>query len=391
MAKRFISFGSIEQFRSIIRDVTHNTNYIGLDKDGNPEYNKNQKMPVVTVTASEKIHGTNAAVCYNDVDGFWVQSRKNIITPEKDNAGCASFCYNDTISVDHETSKVDIHLSTKDAWMEIINQLADEHSIDLEAQTIAIYFEWAGGNIQKLSALTSLDKRAIIFQYFKVLPTDPIFDKEGQETLVDWLPTCYELDMFGNGPNDTTWVQDDKANIYNIMNFPVYKFDIDFNEPLMSQNEMIRIVEEIIEPNSPVGKEFDCDGNVGEGMVCTFEYKGKIYRFKVKGEKHSASKVKTLAPVDEEKEKIKNAFVIDHACKAWRLEQMYQEVFDTLNGGKGDEKRTGDFLRAVVKDVMKEESDILAEMGLEFSDVSKKIPKVARQWFAEQLDRESSL
>jgi hypothetical protein len=114
-------------------------------------------------------------------------------------------------------------------------------------------------------------------------------------------------------------------------------------------------------------------------------------RFKVKGEEHSASKVKTLKPVDEAKEKAKIDFVNNHACKGWRLEQMYAEVFDTLNGGKGDINRTGDFLKAVIGDVMKEEADVMVELGLEPKQVNGAISKVARTWFMEQLDREAML
>ena len=127
---------------------------------------------------------------------------------------------------------------------------------------------------------------------------------------------------------------------------------------------------------------------VGEGVVWVGWYNDVRHVFKVKGEKHANSKVKKLKTVDEAKEKAKIEFA-NYATPAWRLEQMYQETFDTLNGGKGDIKRTGDFLKAVVADVMKEETYKMREMNLEPKDVNGMISKIARKWFMEQLDREA--
>lgn len=291
--------------------------------DGNtPIFDDNIKLPIITATASEKIHGTNAAVCYSNPDGFWVQSRKNIITTEKDNAGCA-------FSVD----------ANKDEWMDIIYKLAKVHSINLDENIISVYFEWAGGNIfSGASALTGIEKSAVIFQHFKVSPIEPTIDINGTEASAVWRET-YSL---GVG-----WLNYKDKKIYNIMQYETWSFDIDFNAPQMSQNKFIKVVEETVEPNSPIGKMMGVDGNIGEGIVVTFEYNGNIFKFKVKGEKHSKTNVKTLKPVDEVKEQKKIDFA-NYAAKGWRLDQMYQETFDTLNGGTGDIKKTGDFLRAVL-------------------------------------------
>mgnify|MGYP003529690192 CR=1 FL=1 len=37
------------------------------------------------------VHNSNAGICFSEVDGIWAQSRENIITIEKDNAGFAFF------------------------------------------------------------------------------------------------------------------------------------------------------------------------------------------------------------------------------------------------------------------------------------------------------------
>lgn len=392
--KKMIKYSSIEQFRNVVKDVTHSAQYTGTDVDGNIAMNRNAKMPTLTIVASEKIHGTNAAVCYNEIDGFWVQSRSNIITVDSDNAECATYIHGRGTP-----GKKDYIAPRKPEWMNIINALANEYNIDLKTNTIAVFYEWCGGNIQTNSAVSGLDKQAIIFQHFRVTP----FATEEQVQIIDleqgqtfeverepehyWLETC-ETIRPGNA-SYVNWISVPEFGIHNIMNFPTYEIEIDFNNAQMSQNKLIELVDKI-EANSPVGQALGKDGNIGEGVVCTFMYKDKLYKFKVKGEKHSKSKVKTLSPVDEAKEQAKIDFA-NYACPAWRLEQMYQETFDTLNGGKGDVKKTGDFLRAVIGDVMKEEADVMKDRGLEPKEVNGKISQVARQWFMEQLDKEAGL
>ncbi len=351
MTKRFITFGSIGQFRQVLKTVTEVAKFVRLDENNNPIYNHSATMPIITGTVTEKIHGSNAAVCYSEPDGMWFQSRKNIITSEQDNAGCAFFA----------ATKMDV-------WLEIINTLACDYNINLCENIISVYYEWCGGNIQKSSAVSGLDKRAIIFQHFKVSPIEHSEDEV----------SCWHA---------TNHASFNEHDIYNIMNFPNYLVVIDFDRPSIAQNKLIKMVEEDIEPNSPVGKQFGVDGNVGEGVVITFEYKGSIQRFKVKGEKHSKSRVKTLKPVNIIKEQKKIDFVNTVACTPSRLEQAWQVVFGIDNElNEPDIKFTGDFLRAVIKDVMKEEMDLIAETGCEPKELNPMISKSARIWFMEQLD-----
>ena len=201
--KRFITFGSIGQFRNTIKDVEHATKYLGFDEDKQEViYDRFVAMPTITVTGSEKVHGTNAGVCFSNSLGFWSQSRKNIITPDQDNAGCAFAAY-----------------QNESEWMMIIESLAKEHMIDLDLYIISVFYEWSGGNIQKNSALSGLDKRAMIFQYFKVSPLSPVIGNDGAETpeSAKWLETSETFDMQGNGPDDIAWLSAPMNNIFNIM------------------------------------------------------------------------------------------------------------------------------------------------------------------------------
>ncbi len=355
--KRMITYGSINQFRHVVTSITHQTRYQGVDAVGKQKYDHTIALPKLQVVASEKIHGTNGAVCYSNPDGFWVQSRKNIITVEKDNAGCAFMAYQ------NETE-----------WMNIIHSLAEAHSINLDTHVISLYFEWCGGSIQKNSAMTGVDKSAILFQHFKVSPLVNDLDDPNQEN-AEWYPT---------NVGDSLWEGNTHARIYNIMNFDTWVFEIDFNNPKLSLNQFAEHVDKVVEPKSPVGVYFGENENIGEGIVCTIDYLGSVHKFKVKGDKHSNSKVKKLTPVDEEKEQAKINFAND-ATPAWRLEQMFKEIFP--NYEDADIKFTGDFLRAVVNDVMKEEGDLLAGLNLEPRDVNGKISAIARQWFIGELDK----
>lgn len=365
--KRFISYGSIEQFRNVVKKVRETSQYIGYDEEKNKAiFDRSIKAPTLEFIGSEKNHGSNASVCFGSGD-FWIQSRKNIITPEKDNAGCAFFVE-----------------QTKESWLEIINNLATYHKIDLDKNIISLYFEWVGGNIQRKSCMSGLDKRAVIFQHFKISPLESQNTKDENDTTSYWLETkivqkCREF-----------WLDIDDKGIYNVMNYKVWNISIDFENPLMSQNKIIEYVEEM-ESNSPIGQAMGKDGNIGEGIVWTSIWNNQLLRFKSKGNLHSrgSGKVKNLKPVDEVFEQKKIDFVNNIACTESRLEQSYNEVFDTINGGKGDVKKTGDYIRSVIKDIMKEEMDIMLDLGIEPKQINGKVSKVSREYMLSRLDNET--
>ena len=165
------------------------------------------------------------------------------------------------------------------------------------------------------------------------------------------------------------------------MNFPTYNFIVDFENPNLSINEMLNVVNNIIEPHSPVGIAMGKDSNIGEGIVCDFIFNDKLYMFKVKGEKHSGNnKVNTLKPVDNKLEQNKIDFVNKYACTVNRLTQFFNELKNPSI------KETGVFIRSIIQDVMKEELDIMADMGLEPKSCNKLISKSASIWFRNKLD-----
>ena len=121
---------------------------------------------------------------------------------------------------------------------------------------------------------------------------------------------------------------------------------------------------------------------IGEGIVYKTDTERGTLRMKVKGEKHSSSKVKTLATVNTEKVNSIKEFA-EYVVTESRLEQGIEKVFTSVNE-QIDIKKMGDFLRWITNDVIKEEMDTLKDNGLEPKEVTTAISNVARKWFLDK-------
>ncbi len=102
--------------------------------------------------------------------------------------------------------------------------------------------------------------------------------------------------------------------------------------------------------------------------------------FKVKGEKHSVSKVKKLAAVDPEKLKSIESFV-EYAVTENRLHQGLDEVGLS-------QKSIGQFIGWINKDINKEEGDTLEVNNLTMKDVGRYVADKARVFYLGKLDEE---
>ena len=336
--KKHSAFPKIGQFRQVIKEVRDRSTYIGKDKNGDAIFDNTLSVPTITFKGTVKLHGTNAGVAHNEEDGMWAQSRSNIITPENDNAGFARFV--------EDNQKV---------FNELIEDVRHNNHNIKPNDTVIIFGEWAGGNIQKGVAISQIEKSFFIFDV-KVIPDD------GQE------PYHLPSDRYSN-PN---------IRVYNIEDYLCYMIDIDFNRPDLVQNKLGEITL-AVEKLCPVGKAFGVEG-VGEGVVWCSTVNGHDYRFKIKGEAHSVSKVKTLASVDSEKLNSIHEFV-DYAVTENRYKQGLGIVFPD---GQLDIKKLGDIIRWVINDVMAEESDTLIDNGLEAKDVNRHIStKVKTKFLAD--------
>ena len=341
--KKMIKFPSIEQFRTVVTNINRHYNFVGLDENGDAIYDHTLPKPTLTFKGTVKLHGTNAAVSYNKDGGYWAQSRENIITVEKDNAGFAFFAQ-----------------SNLGSFMALMNMVHHREKIDSSKNTLTIYGEWCGGNIQKGVGITNLPKSFFIFGV-KVTP-----HTETEEELKS---------------NPAYWVnysdlRHPEAKIFNIDDYPTYSIDIDFNMPALVQNQLSELTI-AVEEECPVAKAFGFSG-IGEGIVWSTEVKGIVHRFKVKGEKHSSSKVKTLANVDVEKLEGIQKFV-EYAVTESRFNQSLENTFP--NNEPIDVKKMGDVIRWVVNDVLKEEMDTMVSNNIEPKDVNKYISTKVREMF----------
>lgn len=280
-------------------------------------------LPRLTFYGSVKLHGTNAGIGFTEAGEMWTQSRSQILTPEADHMGFAKWVRDNADTIPRLVSSV-------------------------------IFGEWCGGNIQKGVALGKLPK---MFVPFAVVTNGRW-----------WTPGEMKTFFFHSG----------LRCIYDFQNWAKV---IDFNRPEESQNELGELTQ-AVEAECPVGRELGASG-VGEGIVWwaepreDFNTQGLV--FKVKGEKHSETKVKTLAPVDVEKiENIRT--LVDTVVTQHRLEKKLSEF------GEADIKRTGDFLKLVTGDVMKEEADTIAASGLPQTDVMRGVTMKARQFFVEAVN-----
>lgn len=286
------------------------------------------ESPKVKYRGFVKMHGTNS--CIARVNGEWhYQSRSRILTPESDNAGFYVFA--------HNLNKSFVPESFGDVY---------------------VYGEWCGGNIQKGVGLCELPKMFVIF----AVKSNGVFIE----------------------PSDWQNIKSEEQNVFNVQNFFTHEIEIDFAMPEKAVQPIIDTVESV-EKECPVAKKFGVSG-IGEGLV--YSPVGDFYKdtslwFKAKGEKHSASKVKVIVAVDEEKIATIREFV-EYAASENRLNQGLKEVAEQKGVENLDNKDIGDYIRWVMKDIIKEEIDALGENGLCMKDVNSGIAKKARDWFMEK-------
>ena len=327
---KHIAYPSIEQYRNAIRQVADHSRYAGRDANGDPVFDHTKPLPTLKYRGTVKLHGTNAGVVFDRGAGeFWAQSRENIITPAKDNAGFATFAY---------------------GQKEKLAQLT-EH---IPGNELIIFGEWCGGSIQKGVAIAQLTKRFVIF---------------GVQVDGKWLDDAML----------STIKEAADSGIHNILDYPSWEIDIDFNNPEQVQNKLVELTLEI-ERECPVAKAMGATG-IGEGIVwkCTTPgWEDPKFYFKVKGEKHQSSKTTTLAPVDIEKVNSIKAFAVAVATES-RCRQAVEKL--KAQGVKTDRTCLGLYVKWINDDIVKEDTDTAVASGIELQKAFGEINKVAKAWF----------
>lgn len=331
------SFGSIEQFRHVVKSVRDRANF------------HSAQVPTIKFKGSVKLHGTSASVVLDQkTSEIWSQSRSNVITIEADNAGFARF--------------TDSNMTTFKIMFDNAKQFMTQKD-----SCISIFGEWCGQGIQKGVAVSQVPKMFVVFGIKEITDRD---NNTGIWLSFDQIDLVVS-DVFG-----------DKNRIFSANRFKTWTIDIDFKSPELAQNELIKITTEV-ENECPVGKFFGVS-SVGEGVVwkaiktTSPEVHIDDLIFKVKGEKHSDSKVKTLAAVDVERvnsiKEFADSVVTDH-----RLEKMVEKL--KQEGGVVESQSIPAFLKLVGQDITKEETDTIVASGFTHKDVMPAVNRLARDWF----------
>jgi len=352
---KMIKYPSTEQFRSVIKQVTEQAQFVSYNEETKEVlWNKDAELPTLMFHGTTKIHGTQGAVVADSYGNVHYQSRKNIVTPEKDNAGFAFFCS-----------------QRQEVFDEYFQKIRLEFDDLTEDASITIYGEFFGGNIQKGVMVNGMSKSFAIFGV-KISPND-------EEKPAFWVSHKYLESV-------------PESNVYNIEDFQTWDIEIDFNDKVKlaeAQNEMIKLTT-LVGDECPVGKVLNPDSEIktGEGIVWVHHENGERLIFKTKDERHSKSKVKVPKVVDVEMEKTKKEFVEKYACTESRLNQMWTEIVHSVHNGNEDlmeMKDMGQYLRLVHQDVIKENSEEMSQMGLEPKSVNGIISQVAREFFMSKL------
>jgi len=319
----FFKYNSIGQFHNVVKEIR--------------EYYDGKPLPVVSFKGTVKAHGTNAAVVYTPATNeVTFQSRERVLSLVADNAGFM------------------LYMSQHKDWLRQF--CLDTLSIGTP-DSYVVYGEWCGGNIQANVAINGLPKMFLIF---------------GVKTVSLGVDTWIEH-----------YADDPSKNIYHISRFGTFMQVIDFNNPDDSTDNL-RAITDDVEARCPIGAYFDKEG-IGEGVVWTSVGAEHFHQFKVKGEKHSASKVRVLAAADPDNMKAKE--FVESVVTEQRLEQGLQWLLNEQLK-PFDMPSIGDFLRWVYGDVIKEESDTIVASQLDPKKLGGPIALKAKQWYISKLNNQ---
>lgn len=330
-------FSSIEQFRHAIKTVRENSAYHGLP------------VPTIAYEGTVKLHGTNAGVRVH-ADKVQAQSRENLITIEKDNAGFAHFV------AQNET-----------AFHFLVTNIALFFNHDSQHR-YTIFGEWCGGNVQSKVGLNTLEKHFVIFNVYDH-ETEGYLPRSWMESAMESRDLMDELHIY---------------KIYLIKEVPTFEMNIDFSQPEQYIEELERLTLQVEE--ACPWTAYRGGTGIGEGIVWVKkDAPGDTrYWFKTKGVKHQGkgeSKVKTLNVDPVRTAKIRE--LVEVLAPEWRLEQGVTYLRE--NGYSLDQKATGQFLQWVMKDILKEESDTIAANEFTWKELTGILTTRARDWYFTHL------
>lgn len=356
----FFSFPHINQFRQVVRVLTDRARFVGKNENGEPIFDGSRPIGIKTFIGTPKVHGTNAGITLMPDGRILAQSRSRVLEPgQDDNLGFRAWVE----SVERE----DLMSLFSDAIMFHSDRRMDLAALD---EPVTIFGEWAGKGIQSGVAVSKADR---FFYVFAVQWGDELRMIGRSPIIGGWRGIPSRVVNTKNG--ETSVVSADDTTM------GVVRLTVNLDDPV----EVAKAINDMndltlkVEERCPVAALWGIDG-IGEGVVWHLEgadgRDGAI--FKVKGEKHSVSKVKTLPNANVEKVASVKEFV-EKTCTDNRLRQGIAVLKE--QGKPVEMSSMGDFIRWVHGDIAREEADALEAAGLTSKDIGGPVATVARQWF----------
>jgi hypothetical protein len=287
-----------------------------------------------------KIHGSNISILFtNTPDSYQIRSRNRVLSADSDLYDCYK-----------TLSRIQLH--------ELADQVSQLHNAPWDE--LMIVGEWAGKGIQKGVGVCSLDKFFTIFNIS--------IDKKWQD-----------IRKFRD-----VALRDHR--VFNIYDFPSYTITIDLtnlNDVDRADKQMESWVNSIDE-KCPVAAYFGVDGP-GEGLVFTHHQptpSSWLSNFKVKGPSHQIVRKTRLDVLPPDFVQSIRAFV-EYVITEERLDQglSYLEEMQIPVSPKS----TGDYIRWVVLDALKEEGHMLEDLNLKEKDVKQALTNIVRDGWKVRL------
>lgn len=287
--------------------------------------------PVLNYTGTVKLHGTNAGIRLTPAGKVIPQNRTRILAPDSDNFGFAGWVHA------HE------------------NEIRTLLTPYLGKDGVTVFGEWAGKGIQKKVAVSLLDKHFIAFSLFS--------DEEYKRL-----------------PKD---ICNPSIGFRNILEIPTYTAVIDFADPAPVLEKLAELTL-AVEKECPWGKYLGVTG-IGEGIVWTCDERpfDTDLWFKTKGlehKKHDKVKIEVDPVLLESIEA-----VLEQILPEWRLEQGISYLRE--NNFPVDPRSTGEYLKWISKDILKEDRDVIEANKLDWGRVNKAVQFKARQYFMDQINK----
>jgi hypothetical protein len=299
---------------------------------------RGRQLPTIAFKGTVKVHGTHGAIIMSPYEKLHYQSRSNILEEDQDNFGFKKFMIEREIIL-----------------IELFNRIKKYNiTHEIEIPTIGIYGEFCGKGIQKRVAISNVEKFFIVFAV-------RIFYLDSKKNY--WLNF-----------NNLKHIKSDQHRIINIIDFPIFEVEIDFNDIDVAKILLFKYTKEVSD-SCPIGKYFNSNG-LGEGIVwhaCKDDGvnsdSGFGFMFKTKTELFDVVNHKKLK--EKDKLDIKTNEIITIFVKSYvtlnRLEQGILHITEQYQLTKENCKtKLKEFVQFMINDILRE--------GKEFIDDNKLYP-----------------